>query len=88
MGMVYGYPDYSLCILERPELIQWMNKETISGLKTIIYKYTSCNKIYFRGAGKITSFFQMLSKLFEPDHEGWAFSERHLGSRKRFGIHY
>lgn len=88
MGMVYGYPDYSLCILERPELLQWMNKETISGLKTIIYKYTSCNKISFWGSGKIYNIFQMLSKLFEPDHEGWATGERHLGSRKRFGIHY
>jgi hypothetical protein len=65
-----------------------MNKETISGLKTIIYKYTSCNKISFWGSGKIYNIFQMLSKLFEPDHEGWATGEMHLGSRKRFGIHY
>ena len=25
---------------------------------------------------------------FEPDQEGWANSDQHLGSRKKFGIYY
>jgi len=88
MGMIYGYPDYSLCILERPELLQLVDEQVIRELKIYISNLVRCKRFSFRGSGKIHNIFYMLSQLFKPDHEGWATGEKHLGSKKIIGIYY
>ena len=88
MGILYGSPDYSLRLLGRPELIQWMKEETIDRIKTKIYKIAKCKKFSFKGCGRFWKFFHLLSKMFDPEPLNWATGERHLGSKKEFGIYY
>ena len=88
MGIIYGYPDYSLCLLERPEISLLLKTETIAQLKKAAIASGWCNKLSFKGSKKLWHIFYLISKIFEPEHEGWANGEQHLGSRKKFGIYY
>jgi len=87
MGVLYGYPDYSLCLLERTETGLYLNTETINKLKQFIILNVKKNK-FFKGVGKLSGLMLLLSEYLRPDHEGWGSSESHLGSRKLFGIFY
>jgi FkbM family methyltransferase len=86
VGIMYGYIDYSLCILEQSGISNWMSIETIEKLKTITIINAVHNQVSFKGSGKIWRILNLITKLFEIDHEGWANIEPHLGSRKMFGV--
>jgi FkbM family methyltransferase len=88
MGVLYGYPDYSLCLLERSEISSYLDAGTINKLKQAIIRNVKCKKYHFKGSGKLSAIMHLISECFKPDHEGWATGERHLGTRKKFGIFY
>ena len=86
IAVLYGYPDYSLCVLAQPQISQWIKTERIERLKKIIIAYARCIHYYGKGCGKIWKLFYLMSKIFESNYEGWHSLERHLGSRKKFGV--
>jgi FkbM family methyltransferase len=88
MGVLYGYPDYSLCLLEKAAVVNSINLEKYNKLKSFIIKDAHSIKYSFKGSGKIWNLLRIISKAFEPDTEGWSLIEWHLGSRKKFRIYY
>ena len=88
MSILYGYHDYALCLLNQQAVIKRMGIEINNALKFSVRRDAQSIRYLFKGSGKIWSLFKLLSKVFERDHEGWATSEGHLGSRKKFGIYY
>ena len=86
MGMIYGYPDYSLCLLAQPKVGQWMSADVIRDLKSLVMKDARSLRYSGKGRTKIWMVLRLLEKFFEPDYEGWAAGEPHLGSVKKFGI--
>lgn len=86
LGIIYGYLDYSLCILNQPRIGEFLNEEKIKRLKMLI---SICNrKISVGGivARKFSFLLHLVYKIFQPTHDGWATSDPHLGSRKMMGI--
>jgi FkbM family methyltransferase len=88
MGLLYGYPDYSLCLLGRPDLNEFLGKKTIILLKEIVNETVRCKRFSFKGCGRIWKLFYLISQIFDPEPFEWATGERHLGSRKEVGIYY
>jgi FkbM family methyltransferase len=88
MSILYGYHDYALCLLDQQAVIKRMGIEKNNALKFSVRKDAQCIRYSFKGSGKIWLLFKLLSKVFETDKEGWADSDQHLGSRKKFGIYY
>lgn len=88
MGIIYGYPDYSLCLLEQLKTCQWMKTEKIDNLKSIVKATAKRLKYSGKGYGIIWKYFNLIVNIFAPEHEGWGSGEHHLGSRKKFGVFY
>ena len=88
MSILYGYHDYALCLLNQQAVIKRMGIEINNALKISVRRDAQCIGSSFKGSGKIRSLFKLLSKVFEPDQEGWANGDQHLGSKKKFGIYY
>lgn len=91
MSQIYGYHDYALCVLNQKKLKKIIGKEINDILIKLVKKNAQNIKIYFKGSGRISEFFKLLSKVFEqnqpePKRPGWAYSERHLGSKKKLNI--
>ena len=88
IGVSYGYPDYSLCLLEQLKRCQWMKAVTLDKLKKFVIANTRSIKYSARGHEIIGEVFFLLSKIFDLDIDGWGSAERHLGSRKKFGVFF
>jgi hypothetical protein len=88
MGVLYGYPDYSLCLLERPEISSYFDAGIINKMKESVIRHVSKKNQTFKGVGKLSGILYLISEYFRPDHEGWASSERHLGTKKKYGFYY
>ncbi|MDC0989663.1 hypothetical protein OAR29_03875, partial [Rhodospirillales bacterium] len=86
MGIIYGYLDYSLCILNQPNLNTFIDDATVEKWKVIIQHYGHSHRYKGKGAGRMTTIFNLLFRMNLLDHQGWASSGHHLGSRKNFGI--
>jgi len=86
VGVMYGYVDYSLCLLGQSGISKWMSVDSIEKLKTITISNAEHIQLSFKGSGKIYNILNLITKLFEADHEGWANIEPHIGSRKMFGV--
>lgn len=88
MCILYGYHDYALCLLNQQVVIKRMGIEINNALKFSVRRSAQCIRYKFKGSGKISSLFKLLSKVFELDEQGFSTGESHLGSRKKFGIYY
>ena len=86
MGILYGYSDYSLCLMEQLKPCQWMKTEKIDNLKSIVKATTKHLKYSGKGHSRIWSFLNLIANIFEPDYKGWGSAEATLGSRKKFKI--
>jgi len=85
-GIVYGYLDYALCILNREGVEDFIDKKKIELLKNIIVNYGKVLKYSGFGARKLSLLFNWLYRIFQPSYEGWASVGHHLGSRKRHNV--
>ena len=86
MGMVYGYLDYSLCLLNQPSIGDFLDEDMINKWRFLILHYGKAIKYNRKAAGKLASIFNILYRIFQPTHEGWASLGHHLGTRKKFGV--
>ncbi|MGK5091524.1 FkbM family methyltransferase [Deltaproteobacteria bacterium TL4] len=86
MGIVYGYLDYSLCLLNQPSISDFLERDQISQWRALILHYGKSLNIYGKGTGRLSSVFNLLYRMFQPTHEGWSSIGHHLGTRKKLGI--
>jgi len=86
MGVVYGYLDYSLCILNQPLINDYLDATIVENWKTIIYKYGKSFNCTLKGSGKIAYIFNLFYRMFQGSYNGWATGGQHLGSQKKIGI--
>ena len=86
MGIVYGYLDYSLCLLNQPSISDFLEIDKINSWKTLILHYGKSLHYRGKGAGRISALFNLLARICQPTHEGWASIGHNLGSRKKFGV--
>jgi len=86
MGVVYGYLDYSLCLLNQPSLGDFLDSGTIGNWRSLLLRYG--RNLKYRGSGvrQLAAFFEYFYRFFQPVHEGWAVSGQRLGSKKWFGV--
>lgn len=86
VGLSYGYIDYVLCLLNLPELSEFLDDDVVHRLKRVTLLWGKSFKYEGWGAGKLAMAFDLLYRLVQPTHQGWASVGHHLGSRKTFGI--
>lgn len=84
MGIVYGYLDYSLCLLNQPLINDFIEIDKINRWMSIIHHYGKSLYYKGRGARYLSDLFNLLSRMCQPTQEGS--SGQHLGARKKFGI--
>jgi FkbM family methyltransferase len=86
MGIVYGYLDYSLCLLNQPSISDFLEMSKTNSWKTLILNYGKSLSYKGKGAGRLSSLFNLLGRMCQPTHKGWASIGHHLGSRKKFRV--
>ena len=86
MGVVYGYLDYSLCLLSQPSIDSYLDKRTIDAWQSLIKQYGRSLKYRGKGAGKISNLMNLLYRICQPMHDGWASTGHHLGARKKYNV--
>ena len=86
MGIVYGYLDYSLCVLNQSSIRDFLNQNIVDSWKSLILQYGKSLKYNGKGAGKLAAIFNILYRICQPTHEGWGSAGHHLGTRKKFGV--
>jgi len=86
MGIVYGYMDYSLCLLSQPSINKILERDTVNQWRDLIFNYGKTLHYKGRGAGRLSRLFNLLYRMCQPIHEGWASQGQHLGTRKCRGI--
>jgi FkbM family methyltransferase len=86
MGIVYGYLDYSLCLLNQPSISEFLEKEKINQWRNLILHYGKSLRYQGKGASRLSSIFNLLYRMCQPTHEGWASIGHHVGTRKKLGI--
>jgi FkbM family methyltransferase len=88
MGVVYGYLDYGLCLLNQPFISNYLDEESVVSAKAFLSYHGRSLKYRNIGAGKISAFLNLLHHFFRPTHKGWVIVGHDLGSRKKAGIFY
>jgi hypothetical protein len=86
MGIIYGYLDYSLCLLNQSSIGEYLDKDVIEGWKILVLHYGRRLKYTGKGAGKLADILNILYRICQPTHEGWASDGHHLGTRKKYGV--
>jgi FkbM family methyltransferase len=87
MGVVYGYLDYSLSLLNQSEIGDYLDLHTIKIWKELIY--IRGKSLHYRGIGadRLSSLFNLLSHMFKRAHKGWCTIDQPLGAEKKYGIY-
>ncbi len=87
MGVIYGYLDYSLCLLNQASIGDYFEEAVINEWKSLLYQHGKSLHQSSRGARVASSLFKYLYRMFQPTHGGWSTNDGHnLGTRKRFGL--
>ena len=86
MGIVYGYLDYSLCILSQPNIDKILDRTRIDRWKSVISAYGETLRFPLPYTRYLSRIFHLLYRLYQPTHKGWCSTGHHLGSRKKIGI--
>ena len=86
MGVVYGYLDYSLHILNQPLVAKILGDKRLNEWVELIDRYG--RSFYYQGKGgwRLEKTFKLLSSMFQSTYDGWVSIGHELGSRKKFGI--
>ena len=85
-GMIYGYLDYSLAIIQQKGIENILDVSQIKKIERVLVKYSRSLNLEFRGSNRISTIFSYLERIFQRTHKGWASSEGRLGSRKNLGL--
>ena len=85
-SMVYGYLDYSISLLTKPAIADFLSQSAIGGWKKLITNYGKSLRYNGIGSGKLYAFFNLLCSLCQPAHHGWSTSGHQLGTRKKMGV--
>jgi FkbM family methyltransferase len=83
-GIVYGYLDYSLLLLDQEQLIHFWEPEYIQAWRQEIYQYARNLGYHGKGSGRLSGLFRHLYRTFQPAYRGWASIDNHLGLRKKY----
>ena len=86
MGIVYGYLDYSLCLLNQPSINKYLNKKIIDQWKMFIEKHGKSIHYHGKGGGRLYEIFNIFGSMFQPSHNRWATSGKVLGSSKKYKV--
>lgn len=86
MGVVYGYLDYSLCLLNQPSIGDFIERDKIDQWRTLILHYGKSLHYNGMGACRLSALFNLLYRMCQTTHGGWASMGHHLGTRKKGGI--
>jgi FkbM family methyltransferase len=86
MGVVYGYLDYSLCLLNQPSISDFIERDKIDQWRTLILHYGKSLHYNGMGACRLSALFNLLYRMCQTTHGGWASVGHHLGTRKKGGI--
>lgn len=86
MGIVYGYLDYSLCLLNQPSISDFLERDIIDQWRVLILHYGKSLHYKGNGAGRLSSIFNLLYRMCQSTHAGWGSIGQHLGTRKKLGI--
>lgn len=86
MGIVYGYSDYSLCILNQSSIDDFLDHDMIDIWKSLILQYGKRLRYPGKGTHILAALFNYFYRICQPIHEGWASFGHHLGTRKKFGV--
>ena len=86
VGLFFGVTDYSQKVLALGSEVNIISQEQQAAIQSAIKDVNRC--VRYRGRGRL--FLEKITSLIfgvvQGDHNGWATGERHLGSRKTFGI--
>ncbi|HIJ84070.1 MAG: hypothetical protein HW380_3773 [Magnetococcales bacterium] len=86
ISTLYGYFDYSLDILSRPECKQYLDDSRIDVLRDVIMKRSRSIAWKGMGAKYLSGLGRLLHRAFEGKQEDWARVGERFGNRKRFGM--
>ena len=85
MGLIYGYLDYSLKLLNSDKTKQFIESNVLEQLKRVIKRYGKTYIFRKRGAGKIAELLIFMSSFFKAPYGGWASTGQRLGAVKKYG---
>lgn len=88
MGIVYGYFDFSLCLLNQPSINDFLDIEITKKWKNLIVDNGKSIRYTGTGSRRLSRILNYLYRIFYPTTNGWASIGHHLGTRKKFGIFY
>ena len=78
----YGYPDYAEALLSLPIALKIVPPEKYETIKSVIQRSMTGFRPFRFGNGRLHMIFDAMAKAVQPTHNGWASTERHLGSRR------
>ncbi len=87
IGVVYGFFDYSLAILERNRSTGIIKNNEIDSLVKAIKVYGKGLRYNGKLSVYISEIFRLFYRMFQPTEGGGSIGQP-LGSRKKFGIFY
>ena len=88
MGIIYGFLDYSLAVLNRPKVKDYFEKSHITGLENVIKSYGKGLRYTRTLAPRLSELFRLLYRLFQPMQDGRASIGQPLGARKKLRTFY
>lgn len=88
IGLIYGYLDYGLCLLNQAQKKKIVSKSTIDKWESLLISYGRALKYNKAGARGLSYIFHILYRIFQRSYGGWSYSGHHLGSKKKFGVFY
>lgn len=86
MGIIYGYFDYALLILERSVEEKYFEEDHLFPLKDAIKVYGKGLRYTGPFASYFSEGFRLLYKMFQPTEGGWGSVGQPLGSQKKFKV--
>ena len=84
IGVVYGYLDYSLCLLNQPSINKYLDNSLINQWIILLEKHG--RSIHYNGKGgrRLYEIIQYFGNMCQPIHYKWGIKGKLLGSRKKF----
>jgi hypothetical protein len=86
VGFFFGVTDYSHKVLVLGSEVNIISQEQQIAMQSIIRKVNRCVRYRDRGRLFLEKIASSIFRVIQGDYNGWATGERHLGSRKTFGI--
>jgi len=82
----YGYIDYVLMAISQPGIEKFLTDDQKIFYRKSLKKYTKSFYPFRNGNVFLYRLFKALMNSFMPTHNGWAYAESNLGSKKKNGF--